>query len=75
MREGVSDSGVGWSSTEDPTLMEPPLNLILYMHLRIFAYSSNNLMSNNLMGKPDGLCDSTIDSGTWKNLGGENDMI
>ena len=29
---------------EDPVPEESPLNLILYMHLRIFAYLSNDLM-------------------------------
>ena len=33
-------------SGEDPVSEESPLNLILYMHLRIFAYSSNILMAS-----------------------------
>ena len=51
MREGVTVSGVSHSdlrgvSREDPTLVDPPLNLVLYMYLRIFTYSSNILMTN-----------------------------
>jgi hypothetical protein len=46
MREGVEVSGVGWSSGEDLVPEEPPLNLVLYMHFRIFAYSSNILIAD-----------------------------
>ena len=46
MREGVEVSGVGWSSGEDPVPEETPLNLVLYMHFRIFTYSSNILIDN-----------------------------
>ena len=42
--------------------MDPPLNLVLYMHLRMFTYSSNILMTSF---EP---MDSMLDSGTWKNL-------
>ena len=38
---GVTTMGVGWSSEETSGLVVPPLNLVLYMHLRIFAYTSN----------------------------------
>ena len=40
---GVAAMGVGWASGsgEDSDLAGPPLNLVLYMHLRIFAYTSN----------------------------------
>ena len=33
-----------WASEEAPGLAEPPLNLVLYKHLRIFAYTSNTLI-------------------------------
>jgi hypothetical protein len=36
--------GVGWSSGETSDLVEPPLNLVLYIHLRIFTYTSNTLI-------------------------------
>jgi hypothetical protein len=39
MREGTEPSGICGPSVEDPGPEEPPLNLVLYMHLRIFAYS------------------------------------
>ena len=61
MREGVAVSGVGRSSRETPTLVEPPLNLVLYMYLRIFVYSSNILM---VTFEP---MDSILASGTLKN--------
>jgi hypothetical protein len=42
---GVTTMGVDWSSEvcseQAPDLVEPPLNLVLYMHLRIFSYTSN----------------------------------
>ena len=53
---------VDWASEEAPDLAEPPLNLVLYMHLRIFAYSSNILMASF---EP---MDSMLASGTWQNL-------
>jgi hypothetical protein len=40
----VTTQGVGWSSEEASDLVVPPLNLVLYMHLRIFAYTSNVLI-------------------------------
>ncbi len=30
--------GVDWTSEEGSDLVEPPLNLVLYMNLRIFEY-------------------------------------
>jgi hypothetical protein len=41
---GVTTMGVDWTSREASVLVEPPLNLVLCMHLRIFAYMSNTLM-------------------------------
>ena len=38
--------GVGWASEEASDLVRPPLNLVLYMHLRIFAYTSNTLIAS-----------------------------
>ncbi len=38
MRE-VTTKGVGWAFGEASDLVAPPLNLVLYMHLRIFAYT------------------------------------
>ena len=38
---GVTTMGVGWASGETSDLVEPPLNLVLSMYLRIFAYTSN----------------------------------
>jgi hypothetical protein len=45
MRGGAA-MGVGWASGEASDLAGPPLNLVLYMHLRIFAYTSNILISS-----------------------------
>jgi hypothetical protein len=45
VREVVTQ-GVGWASEEDSDLVAPPLNLVLYMHLRIFAYTSNVLIAS-----------------------------
>ena len=42
MREGAEVSGIFVPSVEDP-VPGPPLNLVLYMYLRMFAYSSNIL--------------------------------
>jgi hypothetical protein len=39
----VLTQGVSWSSAEASDPVAPPLNLVLYMHLRIFAYTSNVL--------------------------------
>ena len=43
---GVTTMGVGWASGEASDLVGPPLNLVIYMHLRIFAYTSNTLRDN-----------------------------
>jgi hypothetical protein len=40
----VTTQGVGWSSKETSDLLPPPLNLVLYMYLRIFTYTSNVLI-------------------------------
>ncbi len=45
MRE-VTTEGVGWVSEEASDLVVTPLNLMLYMHLRVFAYTSNNLIAS-----------------------------
>ncbi len=42
----VSTKGVGWSSDEVSDLVATPLNLVLYMHLRIFAYTSNTFITS-----------------------------
>jgi hypothetical protein len=42
----VATMGVGWESEEASDIVEPPLNLVLYMHLRIFAYTSNTLLAS-----------------------------
>ena len=41
---GVTTWEVDRVSEESPDLVEPPLNLVLYMHLRIFVYTSNTLI-------------------------------
>jgi hypothetical protein len=46
MRGGVEDSGICGPSVEDLVPKEPSLNLVLYMYLRIFAYSSNILKTS-----------------------------
>ena len=43
---GVATMGVGWASAEASDLVGPPPNLVLYMHLRIFSYTSNTLISS-----------------------------
>jgi hypothetical protein len=43
---GVTIMGVGWASGEASDLVEPPLNLVLYMHLRMFVYTSNTLIAS-----------------------------
>ena len=45
-RRGVATMGVDWDSRESSDLVELPLNVVLYMHLRIFAYTSNTLIVN-----------------------------
>jgi len=42
----VTTQGVGWASKEASDLVAPPLNPVLYMHLRIFAYTSNVLIAS-----------------------------
>ncbi len=42
----MSTEGVGWASDEASDLVVSPLNLVLYMHLRIFAYTSNVLIGS-----------------------------
>ena len=43
---GVTIMGVDWASGEASDFVEAPLNLVLYMHLRIFAYTSNTLIAS-----------------------------
>ncbi len=43
---GVTTMGTDWTSGEASDLVEPPLNLVLYMHLRIIAYTSNTLITS-----------------------------
>ena len=43
---GVKTMGVGWASGEASDLVEPLLNLVLYMHLRIFADTLNTLIAS-----------------------------
>ena len=42
----MTTEGVGWASEEVSDLVAPPLNLVLYMYLRIFAYTSNTLIAS-----------------------------
>jgi hypothetical protein len=42
----VTTKGVGWAFGEACDLVAPPLNLVLYMYLRIFAYTSNTLIAS-----------------------------
>ncbi len=42
----MTTEGVGWASEEASDLVAPPLNLVLYMHLRIFTYTSNALITS-----------------------------
>jgi hypothetical protein len=42
----VTTKGVGWAFGKASDLVAPPLNLVLYMHLRIFAYTSNTLIAS-----------------------------
>ena len=69
MREGVEVLGKCGSSVEDPVPEEPPLNLVLCMHLRIFAYSSNIFMASL-----DPMA-SMLVSGTWKIQGFSGDLL
>ena len=59
---GVTTMGVGWASGEASDLVGPPLNLVIYMHLRIFAYTSNTLSANFEY------IDCMLASGTLKNF-------
>ena len=43
---GVATKGIGWASEEASDLVVSPLSLVLYMHLRIFAYTSNTLITS-----------------------------
>jgi hypothetical protein len=43
---GETTMGVGWSSRETSDLVESRLNLVLYIHLRIFTYTSNTLITS-----------------------------
>ena len=43
----MTTQGVGWASEEASDLVASPLNLVLYMHLRIFAYTSNVLIASH----------------------------
>ena len=58
----VETMGVGWASEEASDIVEPPLNLVLYMHLRIFAYTSNTLIPSLQY------MDWTLASGILKNF-------
>ncbi len=42
----VTKKGVGWASEETSDLVSPPLNLVLYIHLRVFTYTSNTLIAS-----------------------------
>jgi hypothetical protein len=42
----VTTKGVGWASEEASDLVALPLNLVLYMYLRIFAYTSNTKIAS-----------------------------
>jgi hypothetical protein len=46
---GVTTMGVGWDSGEGSNLVEPPINLVPTMILRVFAYTSNTLKKENLV--------------------------
>ncbi len=59
---GVTTMGVGWASGEASDLVELPLNLVLYMRLDIFAYTSNTLITGFEY------MDWMVASGTLKNF-------
>ena len=42
----MTTQGVGWASEEASDLVAPPLNLVLNIHLRMFAYTSNVLIAS-----------------------------
>ena len=54
--------GVGWASEEVSDLVGPPLNLVIYMYLRICTYTSNTLIASLQY------MDWTLASGTLKNF-------
>ena len=59
---GVTAMGVDWASEEASDLVESTLNLVLHMHLRIFAYRSHTLISSFEY------MECMLASGTWKNV-------
>ena len=59
---GVTIMGVGWVSGEASDLVGPPLNLVIYIHLRIFTYTSKTLSVNF------DYMDCILDSVTLKNF-------
>ena len=54
--------GVGWASEEVSDLVGPPLNLVIYMYLRICTYTSNTLIASFEY------MDSMLAAGTLKNF-------
>ncbi len=42
----MTTQGVGWASEEASDLVAPPLNLVLNIPLRMFAYTSNVLIAS-----------------------------
>jgi hypothetical protein len=46
LRREVTTEGVGWASEEASDLVPPPLNMVLYIHLRIFTYTWNVLIAS-----------------------------
>ncbi len=42
----MTTEGFGWASEEVSDLVAPPLNLVINMYLRIFAYTSNDLIAS-----------------------------
>ncbi len=46
---GVTTKGVGWTSESGKSTLfnvSPPLNLVMYMFWRMFAYTSNTLIAS-----------------------------
>ncbi len=58
----MTTQGVGWAFEEASDLVAPPLNLVLNIHLRMFAYTSNVLITSFEY------MDSMLASGTLKNF-------
>ncbi len=58
----VTTKGVGWASEKASDLVTPSLNMVLYMHLRVFAYTSNTLIASFEY------MESILASGTLKNF-------